>query len=124
MVETAPGMLKMSNPPGTHDYVLTVIGIITADLVSQPEVGTGSFWSAVGYDRNLVRARPSTAAGTPVESLLPAAFSRPIWGTPAAVYAAQRGQSEAEREGFGFVLPGTANDPGRFRGAVRREPTT
>lgn len=82
---TAPGMIKMSNPPGTHDDVLTAIGMVVADLVSQPEVGTGSIWSPVGFDRATARARPLTDAGTPVPSLLPAAYSRAIRGPLAVV---------------------------------------
>jgi hypothetical protein len=116
MVETAPGMIKMSIPPGIHDDVLTAIGMVVADLVSQPEVGTGSIWSPVGYDRTTARARPLTDAGTPVPSLMHPAYNRPIRGPLAAVYAAERGQSEAERAaGFGLVVEGTANDPSLVR---------
>ncbi|MBW4033507.1 MAG: hypothetical protein HIU88_12740 [Acidobacteria bacterium] len=114
MVETTPGMIKMSNPPGTHDDVLTAIGMVVADLVSQPEVGAGSIWSPAGYDRTTARARPLTDAGTPRASLMHPAYNRPIRGPLAAVYTAGRNQSEAERRaGFGLPVPGTANDPTR-----------
>jgi len=33
----------MSNPPGTHDDVLTVVGMIVADLTDSPEMGGGAF---------------------------------------------------------------------------------
>lgn len=42
MVEIGSGMVKMSNPPGTHDDVLTAIGMIIADFSQRPDVGFGA----------------------------------------------------------------------------------
>jgi len=39
MVETGPGTVKMSNPPGSHDDVLTAVGMVIADLTERPDAG-------------------------------------------------------------------------------------
>lgn len=39
LVEAGPGTVKMSNPPGTHDDVLTAVGMVLADLTASPTTG-------------------------------------------------------------------------------------
>jgi hypothetical protein len=98
MVETAPGMIKMSNPPCTHDDVLTAIGLVVADLVSKTEVGVGSIWSLVGYDRNAVPSpgprRRGDAHPEPDASRLHPSDSGPL----PAVYVAHRNRSMYDRK--------------------------
>ena len=112
--ESAPGVYRLDHDSGQHDDRAVSLGLAPLALTERGEDSeVGSMWSAVGYDRNSARAQPLTDAGTPVQSLMHPAYSRPIRGPLAAVYAAERGQSEAERlAGFGLVVPGTANDPG------------
>lgn len=115
MVETGPGLVKMSNPPGTHDDVLTVVGMIVADLTESPDVGGGgiSIPSQVQAD---MKAREATAGGPGMAPtfLNPAYAARLTRGGLADVYAAQRGQTEAQRRaGIGLVVSGSANDPSR-----------
>jgi hypothetical protein len=115
MLETAPGMVKMSNPTGTHDDVLTAVGMVTADLIEQPEIGFGQF----SNPRAIYAARKPSAAtgGRPaISGLMNPAYARAIRGPLGEIAAAERDQSEAQRRaGIGLIVPGSANDPGRVR---------
>ena len=96
MVETGPGTVKMSNPPGTHDDVLTAVGMVLADLTAQPEHGGGAVYSPAALNRprtTLQNARPT----------LPTRL------------AARRAARTGPRGVLGLLVPGSANDPGRFR---------
>lgn len=42
LVETGPGTVKLQNPPGQHDDIVTAVGMLVADLTSRPEIGRGS----------------------------------------------------------------------------------
>jgi len=115
MVETGPGMVKMSNPPGTHDDVLTAIGMIVADLTARPDVGIGGFTIPTGQ---IPRHGARTLGQLGSRGLNPA-YGVAIRGPLAAVTAAQRSQTPAQRRaGLGLVIPGSANDP-RGDGAAR-----
>jgi sirohydrochlorin ferrochelatase len=96
MVETGPGLVKMSNPPGTHDDVLTVVGMIVADLTDSPEIGGGGFSNPREIDAQM-QARQLAAGGSGMGGSLlnPAYAARRTRGDLAAVYASQRAQSEA-----------------------------
>ena len=37
LVETAPGVVKLSNPRGSHDDIVTAVGMIVADLTERPD---------------------------------------------------------------------------------------
>jgi len=96
MVETGPGTVKMSNPPGTHDDVLTAVGMVLADLTAQPDHGPGAIYS------------PTVAP--PVVRTLHGA--RPSLPTRLAVRRAAREQTPGQRRvGLGLLIPGSANDP-------------
>ena len=41
LVETAPGVVKLSNPRGAHDDIVTAVGMVVADLTERPDVGRG-----------------------------------------------------------------------------------
>ncbi|MFT4227733.1 hypothetical protein [Micropruina sp.] len=42
LVETGPGTVKLANPPGAHDDIVTAVGMVVADLAERPDVaGTG-----------------------------------------------------------------------------------
>jgi len=42
MVETGPGVVKMNNPEGTHDDVVTAVAMVAAELTAQPDCGPAS----------------------------------------------------------------------------------
>ena len=64
MVETGPGTVKMRNPPGTHDDVLTAVGMVLVDLFGQPDLSPGAVWSPASASAR-VDAAPSTMRGLP-----------------------------------------------------------
>ena len=39
LVETAPGVVKLSNPRGAHDDIVTAVGMVVADLSERPDLG-------------------------------------------------------------------------------------
>ncbi len=41
LVETAPGVVKLCNPRGSHDDIVTAVGMIVADLTERPDLGEG-----------------------------------------------------------------------------------
>jgi len=42
LVETGPSTLKIQNPPGAHDDIVTAVGMVVADLTERPDTGRGS----------------------------------------------------------------------------------
>lgn len=48
LVETGPGVVKIQNPPGAHDDIVTAVGMLVVDLTEQPETGRGSITVASG----------------------------------------------------------------------------
>ncbi|MDP3969099.1 MAG: hypothetical protein Q8Q02_12550 [Nocardioides sp.] len=42
LVETGPGTVKIQNPPGSHDDIVTAVGMVVADLTTRPDAGRGS----------------------------------------------------------------------------------
>ncbi|PRZ36578.1 hypothetical protein CLV47_12114 [Antricoccus suffuscus] len=42
LVETAPGVVKIQNPAGSHDDIVTAVAMVVADLANMPDVGRGS----------------------------------------------------------------------------------
>ena len=85
-------MVEMSNPPGTHDDVLTAVGMVLADLTAQPDHGPGAIYSptvAPPVVRTLHGARPS----------LPTRL------------AVRRAARIGPRGLLGLFVPGSANDP-------------
>lgn len=42
LVETGPGTVKLQNPPGAHDDIVTAVGMVVTDLMARPETGRGS----------------------------------------------------------------------------------
>lgn len=61
LVETGPGVVKIQNPPGTHDDIVTAVGMVVADLTERPDYGAGSVTSPRGRvpERTLRDARPA-----------------------------------------------------------------
>jgi len=120
MVETGPSTVKLSNPPGTHDDVLTAIGMVVADLVEQPELGPGSVSSPARISMAAYRAGAAQAPAGP-QLGNPAYRLRATRGVLADLAKAQREQTAAmRRAGLGLVVPGSANDPARVRRRSRR----
>lgn len=39
LVETGPGTVKLQNPPGTHDDIVTAVGMLVTDLTAKPDFG-------------------------------------------------------------------------------------
>lgn len=98
MVETGPGTVKLQNPPGTHDDIVTAVGMVVADLTSRPDDGPGQI--------TVPRGRRD-----PV-SLAQRAAQRP------GLSLAQRARAAARAGTYGpggaILLKGTANDLRRF----------
>jgi hypothetical protein len=42
MVETGPATVKLQNPPGTHDDIVTAVGMVVVDLVERGDPGRAS----------------------------------------------------------------------------------
>ena len=41
LVETGPGVVKLQNPPGTHDDIVTAVGMVVADIIDKPTSAPG-----------------------------------------------------------------------------------
>lgn len=41
LVETGPATVKLANPPGAHDDIVTAVGMVVADLAERPDVSGG-----------------------------------------------------------------------------------
>lgn len=95
MIETGPGTVKVQNPPGAHDDIVTAVGMVLADLTARTEP-TG------GRITNPDHLRPSTAARTTRDA-------RPTLPTPTAVRQAAR---NGPRGISAILMPGSANDLG------------
>lgn len=63
LVEIGPGVVKIQNPPGTHDDIVTAVGMVVADLTERPDVGRGSVTVPTGRApiRTLRDARPAAS---------------------------------------------------------------
>ncbi|MGO1227810.1 MAG: terminase large subunit domain-containing protein [Brachybacterium sp.] len=99
MVETGPGTVKLQNPPGTHDDIVTAVGMVVSDLMDQPETGRGMVTVPRGR-RDAVR-------------LAERAMQRPTMPLDQRARIAARGGGYGP--GGAVVLDGTANDPRRVR---------
>lgn len=95
LVETGPATVKLQNPPGTHDDIVTAVGMIVADLTAQPDYGPASIGRP---DRPTGRGSKIAAALAPV--------------APEARRAARHGP---RLPGGALLVPGSANDPSRLR---------
>jgi hypothetical protein len=101
LVETGPGTVKIQNPPGAHDDIVTAVGMVVADLTQRSE-GRGLITSAVSRTiepRSYTHARPTLPWASRVRS------------------AAQNGPRGLPGGGA-VLLPGSANDP--LRAVLRR----
>ena len=61
MVEIGPGTVKVQNPPGAHDDIVTAVGMVVADLTQRSE-GRGLITSTVSRTiepRSSTDARPT-----------------------------------------------------------------
>ena len=99
MVETGPGTVKLQNPPGTHDDIVTAVGMVITDLMGRPEPGGGM----ITVPRGRVR---------------PVSLAQRTEGRP-SLSLAQRARAAARAGTYGpggaILLEGTANDPGKLR---------
>lgn len=93
LVETGPGTVKLANPPGQHDDVVTAVGMIVADLTSRPAPGK-CFITVPGGRR--VGDRPHTPSSLEVR-------------------AERVRLLRARRAGNALLVPGSGNDPERWR---------
>jgi hypothetical protein len=126
MVETGPGLVKLSNPAGTHDDVLTAIGMVVADFTERAEGSDFATFSIPGevaarMGRTLTNGGRGAYPGLPAaRSGLPLAYRLPFRGPLAEARRGAAQQTEAmRRSGFtAIVVEGTANSPDR----VTREP--
>ncbi|MFT4226100.1 terminase large subunit domain-containing protein [Micropruina sp.] len=107
LVETGPSTVKLSNPAGHHDDVVTAIGMVVATLTARQDVGPGGVTNPSqllrgGIGRTLHDATPTSAGAT----------------RAALVAAAAKGP---RIPGGAVILPGTGNDPRRvgLRGVGR-----
>ena len=94
MVETGPGTIKLTNPRGTHDDLVTAVGMVAVDLLSEPDHGPGSITVPAGRIRRRAQPEPGRRR-----------IARPVRG---------KGAQVPELRGLPAILaPGTANDPAR-----------
>ena len=94
MVETGPGTVKIQNPPGTHDDIVTAVGMVVADLTDRPDNGART----ITVPRGRMPAR-TLRDGTPTLPL-PMALRR-------------AGRTRGMHAGAALLIPGSANDPDR-----------
>ncbi|GAA6527957.1 hypothetical protein [Intrasporangium sp. DVR] len=107
LVETGPGVVKIQNPPGSHDDIVTAVGMLVADLTERPDYGRGR----VTVPRGRVPERTSNPTGA--RPVLPRRLG--------VVVAARRGPRGLS--GGAIVMPGSANaeaDAYRLRAARDR----
>ncbi len=103
LVETGPGTLKLVNPPGAHDDIVTAVGMVVADLTERTE-GRGSI---------------TVPTGPPVARTM--RDGRPALPTRLAVRAAERDMPRGLPGGRAIIgVPGSAGDPGRLPSPRRR----
>lgn len=94
LVETGPGTVKLQNPPGAHDDIVTAVGMVVADLTARPTPGRGSI--------TIPRGRtPSHIAGATGQRVPQASLRSRLRRAP--------------RAGRAIIFPGTVNDPARGR---------
>lgn len=112
MVETGPGTVKLANLPGTHDDIVTAVGMVVADLAGRSEPGPGTVTnpadSAVRIARTARGLGPRAAMG-----------GHPLGVTRDGL----RGASRNGSRGIAAILvPGSANEPwiapGRVEGLI------
>lgn len=95
LVETGPSTVKMSNPPGSHDDIVTAVAMIAADLAAQPDyAGTGRITVPQGNRADRRRA----------------AQRLPLSRTRSEV-AMRRSATRGPRGVIAIQAPGSANDP-------------
>lgn len=109
LVETAPGVVKLQNPPGSHDDIVTAVGMLVAHFADVPEVGGGSITVPTGnVQRQLTSDRrigsDSTSRGNSPNLML-----------TGHMRTSQRvGSSPKGLPGGPIVgIPGAYDDPGR-----------
>lgn len=94
LVETGPGTVKIQNPPGAHDDIVTACGMLVADLTDRPDIGRGSI--------------------TVPRGLLPQRSTRDLAPALPLPMALRRAASTRGRHaGAALLIPGSANDPDR-----------
>jgi hypothetical protein len=99
IVETGPGTIKIQNPPGTHDDIVTTVGMVVVDLTGRADYGQGKITSAARL-RSVTRTMQD---------------ARPILPTRLAVREAAR-RSPRGLPGATIVgVPGAYDDPRRWR---------
>ena len=105
--ESAPGVYRLDHDSGQHDDRAVSLGVAALALVER----TGSDWGGA-TSASQIAARITRLGGRPraLSGANPYAAAR-TRGTGAAVAAAQRAQSPAQRAaGLGLIVPGSAND--------------
>lgn len=99
MVETGPGTVKIQNPPGAHDDIVTAVGMVVADLAERGEPGRGSITVPGGR--------------IPERSLSLDGAGRASRDVRSPLQAVRRAEQSGPRGIPAILMPGTANDPGR-----------
>lgn len=93
LVETGPGTVKLANPPGQHDDIVTAVGMIVADLTSRPAPG---------------RAMITVPGGRRIGD-------RPSNPSRLELRAERVRRLQARRAGNALLVPRSANDPTAVR---------
>ncbi|WOP17399.1 hypothetical protein [Raineyella sp. LH-20] len=112
LIETGPSTVKLQNPPGAHDDIPTVVGMLVADLMERPS-GVSSIATPANrrpIDRGDLRANV-TAAGRGATGR----FDLLRAGGGAAVREARR-RSAGGGPSTVIALPGAWDDPNRNKG--------
>lgn len=107
LVETGPSTLKLQNPPGSHDDIVTAVGMVVADLAERPDyAGTGMI-TVPGMVR--VSAHPPNSAQR--RRVERGGGS----GVPDAHDLRRAARNGPRLPGGAIMVPGSGNDPRRIR---------
>jgi hypothetical protein len=111
--ESAPGVYRLDHDAGEHDDRAVSLWLAALALMERSDSGNdggASNPNEIAAQMGITRegaGRPGTPGAAPYSPYT----SRPIRGPIAAVLAAQRAQTPAQRRaGIGLVVPGSAND--------------
>lgn len=100
LVETGPGTVKLQNPPGAHDDIVTAVGMVVTDLLERPEIGACNITVPAG------RRLPPRATGS---AALPMS-ARTATPSPQQLRRVAR-EGPRGLAGGPILMKGTANDP-------------
>lgn len=101
LIETGPGTVKLDNPPGAHDDIVTAVGMLLVYFTEQPDYGAGSV------------TLPSGKVGSRATVTTRESISRSPQGRMAAIMAGSRARQMPRGVRAISGVPGAYDDPRR-----------